>query len=321
MDPTYQKNQSQNHKRLIIIIASISAFLLFAGGAIFVLDQLNHQRLVNEVTTELNKVPNIMEKSKTSSGVYPSSIPTSLLPSSTKVSLVGQGSYDGMSYCVTGTSKSNKLIVYHVDSTSSTPTAKACAKPANLPTPDVPTSLLLGSTGPDQLNVTWLAAPKASSYVVECSPNADFRAPIIDKPTTATDGVCEGLQPSTLYYVRVKSANSSKGSNWSGVITAKTSEMSVAPTGYSGNGLSVSSISYSWKAVDGAESYVVEMASDVNFMKDVQTQTVSPSKSSVIFSGLQPGTAYFVHVKAVTADFDASHAAFSGEMQVKTLAK
>ena len=309
------------HKKLILIIASAVTFLLIASGSAFVLSRINQQRLVDEVKTELGKVTSIMEKTKNSSGAYPSTIPASLLPISTEVDLVFQGSYDSMSYCVTGTSKSNKLVVYHVDSTSITPLAKGCVNPVDLPTPDVPAGLSLGSVGLDQLNVTWLAALKASSYIVECSPNADFSAPVIDRHTTTTTGLCEGLQSSTLYHVRVKSANSSRGSDWSVAITAKTSEISIAPTGYSGNGLSSSSIGYSWKTVGGAESYIVEMASDVNFMKDVQTQTVSPSKLSAVFTGLQPDTAYFVHVKAVTADFDASHAAFSSEIQVRTLAK
>lgn len=324
MEPyTHQKiQQPRNYKKLLIILISVVAFLLVAGGVVFALYLINHQKLIDEVKTELGKVPSVMESAKKGSGGYPASISSNLLPGTSRVSLAGQGSFDGVSYCVTGVSKVDKSIVYHIDSSSSSgvATVGSCADAVDLPQPSIPAELAIGSVGPDQIDATWAKSLYASSYVLECSPNVDFSAPVTHKTFKDTTGACQGLKSSTLYYIHVKSGNSSKGSKWSSAITAKTREESVAPVDLNGSRLSSSSVGYSWNAVDGAISYVVELASDIDFMHGLQSQTVPASKLSAVFTGLQPNTAYFIHVKAVTADFNAASAAFSNEIQVRTLA-
>ncbi len=312
----------RNHKKLIVIIVSIVVFLVMASGVVLALYLINHQKLIDEVKTELSKVPSVMDNAKKTNGGYPATISSTLLPSTSQVSLTGQGSFDGVSYCVTGISKVDKSIVYHIDSssTSGIATVGSCAGAADLPQPAVPAELAIGSVGADQIDATWASSLYASSYVLECSPNADFSGPLTDKTVSRTVGACQGLKSSTLYYVRVKAGNSSKGSKWSSPITAKTNEMSVAPADLNGSRLSSSSVGYSWNAVDGAISYVVELASDIDFMHGLQSQTVPASKLSATFTGLKPDTAYFIHVKAVTADFNAAAAAFSNEIQVRTLA-
>ncbi len=325
MDPyTHQIIQKpHNHRKLIIILISFGVVLVLAAGAVFALYTINHQKLINQVKSELSKVPSILDNAKKESGGYPSTISPTLLPSSSQVSLTGQGSFDGVSYCVTGTSKTDKSIVYHIDSASSSgvATVGSCSDAVDLPAPAVPAGLAIGSVGSDQIDATWTKALYASSYVLECSQNSNFDAPVIDKTFQDASGACQGLKSSTKYYMRVKSGNSSKGSKWSEAVTATTNEMSVAPTDFNGTRLSTSSVGYSWNAVDGANSYVVELSPDISFMKAVQSQTVPASKLSATFTGLQPNTAYFIHVKAVTADFNASSAAFSNEIQVRTLAK
>ena len=323
MDPyTHQIiKQPHNRKKLFVILISFVVVLVLAVAAVFALQFINHQKLINEVKTELSKVPSIMDNSKKNGG-YPSTISSTLLPDSLRVSLVGQGSFDGVSYCVTGTSKIDKSVVYHIDSSSTgVATVGSCTDAADLPQPAIPSGLAIASVGTDQIDATWAPALYASSYVLECSTNADFSAPVIDKTYKDASGACQGLKSSTQYFVRIKSGNSSKGSKWSGSIKATTKEMSVAPTDFNGSRISTSSVGYSWNAVDGAKSYVVELSQNIDFIKDVQSQTVPSSKLSAVFAGLQPNTAYFIHVKAVTSDFNASSAAFSNEIQVRTLVK
>lgn len=324
MDPyTHQIiKKPHNHKKIIMILISLAVVLVMASGVVFALYLINQQKFINEVKTELGKVPGVMDNTKKINGGYPSTISSTLLPPTSRVDLIGQGSFDGVSYCVTGISKIKKSIIYHIDSSSKTgATVGSCNDAVDLPEPIVPSGLAIGSIGSDQIDANWTPALYASSYVLECSPNADFSSPVIDKTFKEASGACQGLKSSTQYYIRVKSGNSSKGSKWSSAITAKTKEMSAAPTDFNGTRLSTSSVGYSWNAVDGAKSYIVELSQDISFIKDVQSQTVPSSKLSAVFTGLQPNTAYFVHVKAVTADFNASTAAFSNEIQVRTLVK
>lgn len=325
MDPyTHQEiKQPRNRKKLIAIIAaSVGGLLLIASAMTFALYLINHQKLVDEVKIELRKVPAIMDNAKKDSGSYPATITSKLLPDTARVSLVGIGSFDGTIYCVTGTSKIDTSIIFHIDPSSARngPQAGSCTDAANLPEPTVPAELLIDSSGTDQIEASWHAATFAGSYTLECSPTADFSASVISKIYTKTIGICSNLKSSTVYYVRVRGNNTSQAGTWSTAITFKTAEMSVAPADLTGKRISTSSVGYSWSAVSGAKSYVVERALDINFMKNVVDETVSGTETSAVFTGLQPNTAYFIHVKAVTADFDASRAAFSNEIQVRTLA-
>jgi hypothetical protein len=324
IDPyTHQEiEQPRDFKRMIKRIAIIvGSMLLIAGITAGGLYLWHRQVLINEVKTELKKVPDLMNTARKKDGVYPTTITAKQLPPQTKVTFVGLGSFDGTIYCVTGTSKQDSSIVYYIDSSnkSKDPLPGSCTNAPNLPKPLVPHELAVGSTAVDQIYLSWSSATYAGSYTVECSTNAGFTGSVASRTFQALTGACEGLNSSTLYYIRVRANNTSTAGDWSPSIQATTNKASIAPSALTGTRVSSNEVGYSWNAVPGAKSYIVELSSDINFMKDVVDQTVSASKTSATFSGLQPFTAYFIHVKAVTADFDASRAAFSDEIQVRTL--
>jgi hypothetical protein len=130
---------------------------------------------------------------------------------------------------------------------------------------------------------------------------------------------CNDLKPGTTYFVHIRANNAGGAGPWSNAQSASTTAISTAPSKLTLKATSNNSINYSWDPVDGAQGYVVEWASDVNFTKDVKSASLTASSGTA--SGLKPDTRYFFHVKAVTANFDAAHAAFSPEEYTSTLAK
>lgn len=305
-------------KLIMIIVAGV---IVLTGVTVAVLYFWNRQALVNEVISGLKQVPELMEKAKTDSqGGYPATITSSHLPPSEKVDYVGIGSFDGTVYCVTGTSKEDSSIVYHINSASKEPQPESCLAAANVSAPPAPGNLAIQSVGPNQINVGWSPAAYASSYTLECATDPDFRESATNKNFSTTSGVCEGLKAQTDYYVRVRGNSTAEGGEWSMTVNATTVKLSVVPTNVIATATSVSTFTYSWDRVENTLYYLVEMASDNNFTKDVVQIKVEPdSPRSGTFSNLEPDTYYWIHIKSITADFSESQAAFSEQVLVRTL--
>lgn len=311
-----QKNRKRTIKRLVIVIVSTIVVAAITFGALYVWRQ---QTLSDEVKTELKKVPALLEATRKDGGGYPGTITTAMLPSSENVTFLATGSFDGTAYCVTGTSKQDNKIVYYIASSNTEPQPGSCSDAKGLSKPLTPNDLAVQSTYVDQLSLSWAPSTYAGSYTLECSTNTDFTESVASTTVQATSGVCKDLTSSTRYYTRVKANNTSGESAWSRTLEASTNEMSVAPIDLTGTRLSKSEVGYSWSKVAGAQKYIVELALDNNFMEGVVSQTLPATKTSTTFGGLKPYTAYYLHVKAVTADFDETKAAFSNETLVRTL--
>ena len=80
--------------------------------------------------------------------------------------------------------------------------------------------------------------------------------------------------------------------------------------------VSSSELSYSWDVVPKAQYYILQYTTDINFVKDVTQIRVDGTSGSI--TGLKTYTGYFFRAEAVTADFDATHAAFSDPAFART---
>lgn len=213
-------------KWIRIIVIGIVSLLVIAIviTAIIVGFNLWHQNsTTSQVKDELNKAVSAMESKRNETGAYPASITDTIASSNDKVTLNGSSSFDGTAYCITGTSSSDKLVVFHVDSTKAPqgPQSGTCETRSDLPAPSAPGGLAVAFANSNGVKVTWDAALYANSYTMQCSTDSSFSNPIT---TNVTDnaGMCEKLKSETTYYCRVKATNKTGDGNWSVVLKTKT---------------------------------------------------------------------------------------------------
>jgi hypothetical protein len=210
MPPNYPDLSPVKPKRfnkILLMISAVVAVVLIAILTVFLLASANDK--AGSVKSELNKVISFMDSKHGETGGYPIVV----VSSSDKVKINGGGSFDGSSYCVTGTSVSDESIVFHVDSAKGLQ-GGSCAEASAAPS--VPGGLAVTFVTTEEINITWAASLYSKSYVLECSTSDKFTDPItVD--ATEESGTCANLKSGKLYYYRVKAINQIGNSDWSAV--------------------------------------------------------------------------------------------------------
>jgi hypothetical protein len=300
-----------------IIIFSVIGFVVVAFAAVAIIYAVGYVGAVSHIKQNLTQVGTAFEAAKSKTGAYPVSLQ---LTASDKVVLSGGGSFDGVSYCVTGTTTyMNKPIDLHVDSLTFTvhgPQANSCINSTDI-APSSPLELTILSVDPATIILSWSASVSARAYVIQCATDNQFKNDIVDVRVTSTSGLCASLKPASNYYVHVKAMNSTTESKWSSVITTQTAALSVVPINVKVTATSGTEIQYSWDAVLGATSYNLQRSTDINFMGGLASTQLTATSGSL--RSLVPGTTYFFHVQAITPGFSTTTAAFSEEVYTKTL--
>jgi hypothetical protein len=196
----------------VIVVAVVGGLYLYGKNLIII-----------EVKDELNKAVSTMASQYDATGAYSASIINNIASSSNKVVLKGSGSFDGTTYCISGTSTSDKSVVFYVDSTKASqgPQPGTCEARPDLPAPSAPGGLSTAFANPDGVNVTWEPALYATTYTMQCSIDESFSKPITASVTDNV-GMCENLQSTTVYYCRVKATNMTGDSVWSKVLKTST---------------------------------------------------------------------------------------------------
>lgn len=218
--PTTRKSYK---KHILVIVIGIVVIALIAVAVVVGIPVLQKNGVISQVKDDLNKVVPVMAAKKTATGAYPNTITDVLALSTDKVALTGSSSFDGTSYCITGTSKSDKSIVYHINSAKSSdgPQSGSCETGSDLPKPVTPGDMAVAFTSSTEAKITWATATYATSYVLQCSIDNIFSSPVIVNATD-TFGTCDKLKSNTTYYSRVKAINKTGESAWSLVLTIKT---------------------------------------------------------------------------------------------------
>ncbi len=305
--------QRVSRKKIFLGIASGIVVIVIAIAMVLLLHHLDQ---INQVKSVLRSIPTAMTAASDKDGNgYPVKLPNDVKFDS-RVRLDGGGTFDGTVYCVSGSLIANQSIKYYVTSSSSVPQPGSCpaipaiAKPTVAPKPTI--AFINGT----QIGVSWLATDNTASYTTQCAIDKNFSEIVSTRTSAELTNSCNNLKAGTGYYLRVKANNSSGEGPWSLPRFAMTTLLSASPTNLKVKPLSATSVEYSWSPVNGATSYVIEWATDINFTQD--KKDVTQTATGGVSTGLKPHTVYYYHVKAVTADFDSTHAAFSNEVGTLT---
>lgn len=310
---TFTPKKSFSKKKILFLIGSILFLAIVVVTTLFIIHRI---QLIREVHDALKNASTVMEKNNGDNG-YPQKLTTDIT-NDEKVTFEGAGSFDGTTYCITGTSKKDTSLVYHIANSDKEPKNNACPVVAAVALPESVLGIERTIVSAGQLGFKWQPATGGVSYTLQCATDAGFEQVTSSNMKATVTRTCNDLKEGTSYYIRVRANNSSGAGPWSEVLVFSTTQLSTSPTNLILTPVSSSTIDFSFDTVNGATSYLIEWASDINYSKDVKSMTLSGTSGSA--TGLNADTRYFFHVKAITASFDAAHAAFSEEKYTSTLA-
>ena len=176
-----------------------------------------------------------------------------------------------------------------------------------LPPPDLTKTARLYRSLP--LQFSWSPLPGAQAYRLQIAPDQEFETLIVDK-STAQPGVQWADLPDGRYALRVRGIDDVGLEGLDGVemIEIDARPFAPLPTGMSGGTLvREPTPGFSWKPVDGVQSYRFELAHDIAFTQMVSRQQTD-SAGIRLTKALQPGD---YHWRVASVDPDGDQGPFS----------
>ncbi len=179
--------------------------------------------------------------------------------------------------------------------------------------PDVPTYPVLDESASDQLSLTWESPVETggstiTGYTVQHKLSTETDYPLSSTTVTTTSATITGLDPATLYDVRVAAVNDIGTGGWSTGQGTTALAAPQAPTNVVVAVASGTSLSVSWQAplqTGGADitGYSVQYrdgsASPIEWIS--LTPNVPPTESTTTIDDLTQGNQYFVQVTAINS--------------------
>ncbi len=306
----------QNHYVALKIIVGVVILAVIAAVSFSIIQKVHFSNLQNDVKNEVIKQNKIIKSSKVDK-TYKQTLPTSIA-STDKVRISAIVATTGTSYCIAGTSKADTKIVYHMDENTpeDTPVVGDCSSGDGSVAASVPGDFAILSAGDTDLTLKWSAGLYATSYTAQCALDTNFTSGLHSKTISNLSVTVDNLRSNSMYYCRVAASNSHGQSVWSPSLQGQTNLYAQPPANMKADIVSSTELSYRWDAVLGAQYYILQYTTDINFVKDVTA--VQVAKTSGTITGLQPYTGYFFRAEAVTSSFDQTHAAFSDSAFART---
>lgn len=184
--------------------------------------------------------------------------------------------------------------------------------------PGIPTGLEVTERGADYLVFSWNEVDGATGYTaqIDTSPPHTFNPPSATlHPTGTSQRFAVTDTPPHTAHVRVRAnagTNQSQRGDWSesvaGTTVAPEPEPIATPTGLAASGATRSQVSLDWNDVTNAETYEVQQRAGSSgswgnaTCDESDDNEVEDSECTV--TGLESGTAYQFHVRAVPVDDD-----------------
>ncbi len=276
---------------VIVVIGILTTIVIVSYGA------WQTSTRTAQVKSDLTSAASAMEAARNFGSGYPSSLPSSITPSSgVTLTLTATAA---TSYCIDGGSTVDSSIQYYTDSLTGSkgPQTGTCTGRTNLPTPGVPTGIAAVGTVDTQTAFTFTPADAyALSFTAQCSTDQAFVGGLVTGTGLNSPVAVTGLATATTYYCRVNASNNTGVSAWSAAVTL-TTQLSPPPTGILALTATTTQVNYAFLTVSGAASYNVQRATNSAFTTGVATNSQTINTGS--FSGLAVNTIYYFRVQSV----------------------
>ncbi|MDB5161763.1 MAG: ral secretion pathway protein [Candidatus Saccharibacteria bacterium] len=204
---------------------------------------------------------------------------------------------DGSSTCSSGSSCLSYTLKYKEESTGAIKTMSS-RRATSIATSGVP---VLNSATPTYTTtaLSWGSTSNAASYAIQRSSSCTDFSAAVETSATTSPATITGLTPNVFYCFRVAAvAGSGQRTNFSNSVSATTTDFPTPVPALTGQ--TSTSVTFSWPAVGGANSYDVEMTVGAASFTGTPTSTgvaaVSFTQNGTI------GTVYNFKVRALTTD-------------------
>jgi Ferredoxin len=185
---------------------------------------------------------------------------------------------------------------------STTVTATTLAPP--LQPPSAP-ALTATSRSDTSIQVSWQQVQNAANYIIERSTASSGPFSAICT-TAALAWTNTKLGPNTAYYYRGKATNSAGASGYSATVSATTAVRVAVPSGLASGAVTSTSITITWQAAAGAQSYkIYRSSSATGTFASVGIATVAQYADN----GLTPSAIYYYKVSSVNGTNESAQSA------------
>ncbi|MBR9974567.1 MAG: fibronectin type III domain-containing protein [Bacteroidetes bacterium] len=179
----------------------------------------------------------------------------------------------------------------------------------SMPVPGAPFGVSVEATGPQSLQLTWVAPspPYQSGFEIQESTTGketDFVRVVPDAHEGATHYLRTGLSPETRYYYRIRAFNASGNSPWSPVVSASTMKLDLqlpsAPTNATARALGPDAIRIDWRLSSPSNEDHIEIERSLTIRDDdfrSLDSTIPRRTLTYIDRGLQVRTTYYYRLR------------------------
>ncbi len=191
-----------------------------------------------------------------------------------------------------------KVRAENAVSTGGSATGSGKTAPIDPPVASPPTNLQITS-----FQANWQSAANAESYLLDVALNIGFSDLVAgyngqEVPNTALSLIVTGLEPGRTYYYRVRSKRFGVTSDYSSIISATTIALP-APVVQAADDQQVDRFTANWQEVAGADSYLLDVATDLAFTNMLIAYNGKPVLgSSHEVTGLDPYTTYYYRLRS-----------------------
>lgn len=209
------------NRKTILIVASVVLLVLSIFVVVKLIDKSNLSNRVKESLVLISDEMNLVQKSN---GAYPVTVPK--IEDYDDIKFSGGGSFDGLSYCISATNEKDKSVVWHIKSSDNPiePVAGDCMDENNISKPTQPSGFAVSQTSSESIGLIWQQSLYANEYTARCSADSLFNKDVKESKTDKNSTIIDGLKGNNTYFCQVKASNSSGDSDWSAIITVKTSK-------------------------------------------------------------------------------------------------
>lgn len=162
----------------------------------------------------------------------------------------------------------------------------------------------------ESFQANWTSVSNADSYLLDVAVDENFKSMVPGfngRELTGTSEAVTGLEPSTMYYYRVRAKGLNSTSSYSAVISVITAQLP-APVILDATNIKVFEFTANWEESTGASSYLLYVATDASFTQMVYGYNGKEIiGSSSIVTNLNPHVTYYYKLKSKslskTSDF------------------